>query len=121
MRLYKRTSAKGPAPVTSVPLDGGPREVDPALHKALTDMHLYVLVIDAERERIAQQIAGLEASTDDPRIVADFERRHLAITQELETLRAMVAALSGTSVPGALRADRSVSHNRPPRTARTAA
>jgi hypothetical protein len=67
--------------------------IDPHLHEALTDLHLYVLVVDAERQRIAQRLESLGGSSSDDGTRAELERQHAAIVEELDALRSMLIAL----------------------------
>jgi hypothetical protein len=63
-------------------------EIEPRLHDALTDLHAYVLVLDAEFQRLheaSREAGGAEADA--------VERRCNEVGEELDALRGAIAAL----------------------------
>jgi hypothetical protein len=71
--------------------------IDPRMHDALTDLHTYALVLDAEWRRMGEQAAGLRSinSAD----VTEIEVRRAQVAEELEVLRATIAALRAKADP----------------------
>jgi hypothetical protein len=83
--------------------------VDPRVHKALTDLYMYVLALDAERQRVEERMASLDSSgvnawtrarrarrrgaATDPEELSRLGVRHTEIASQLEMLRATIDAL----------------------------
>ena len=72
-------------------------KIDPRMHTALTDLHAYALVLDAEWRRMGDQAAGLRSI--DSSEVAEIEERRAQIAEELDVLRATIAALRTKADP----------------------
>jgi hypothetical protein len=70
-----------------------PPELDPPVHEAVTDLYAYVLVLDAERQRLSARADGLAQLGAEPLKKAELDERGAEITKELEALREMIAAL----------------------------
>lgn len=69
------------------------------MHHALTDLHAYVLVLDAEWRRLGERAEQLEQSDAVATERAELERRRTEITEELDALRATIAALRQQADP----------------------
>jgi hypothetical protein len=71
----------------------GPGEFDPRIHTALTDLHAYVLLLDAEWRQLGERIEELARA--DSRSTESFElaARRAAMAEELEALREAVTTL----------------------------
>lgn len=67
--------------------------MDPRLHAALTDLHAFVLVLDAERQRLITQLELLAKSDAASPRRSLLERQRCEISEELGALRATIAAL----------------------------
>jgi ABC-type transporter Mla subunit MlaD len=74
-----------------------PAGVDPHMHDALTDLHTYVLALDAERQRLGDRITELANLVSQEGAVLD--RRRSEITEELDALRATLRALRACADP----------------------
>ena len=74
-----------------------PAGVDPRMHAALTDLHTYVLALDAERQRLGDRITELTKLVSQEGAVLD--RRRGEITEELDALRATLIALRACADP----------------------
>jgi len=70
-----------------------PPGIDPPVHSAVTDLCVYVLVLDAERQRLSAQADRLAQSGTEPWKEAELDERGTEITKELEALREMIVAL----------------------------
>jgi hypothetical protein len=70
-----------------------PPGIDPPVHAAVTDLCVYVLVLDAERERLSAQAHRLARSGTEPWKEAELDETGAEITKELEALREMIVAL----------------------------
>jgi hypothetical protein len=73
--------------------------IDARLHEALIDLHTYILVLDAERQRLQEQLATLGAAEADVPLRADLERQRAAMDEDLGTLHAMLVALRSDADP----------------------
>ena len=67
------------------------------MHDALTDMHAYVLALDAERQRLGDRVRELTALVSQEGAVLD--RRRGEIAEELDALRATLIALRACADP----------------------
>jgi hypothetical protein len=74
--------------------------LDPRMHEALTDLHAYVLVLDAEWQRLGKYVEepGLSGVVS-PQSV-QILRRRAEMTEELHALRATAAALRAIAETG---------------------
>jgi hypothetical protein len=63
--------------------------LDPRMHSAVTDLLAYVLVLDAERQRLHAYASDVTELRDR----VELERRTGEIANELEAMREIVAAL----------------------------
>jgi hypothetical protein len=70
-----------------------PPGLDPPVHEAVTDLYAYVLVLDAERQRLSARANGLAQSDAEPSKKAELDEHSAEITKELEALREMIVAL----------------------------
>ena len=70
-----------------------PPGIDPPVHAAVTDLCVYVLVLDAERQRLSAQAHRLARSGKEPWKEAELDEHGTEITKELEALREMIVAL----------------------------
>ena len=70
-----------------------PPGIDPPVHAAITDLCVYVLVLDAERQRLSAQTQRLARSGTEPWKEAELDEHGAEITKELEALREMIVAL----------------------------
>jgi hypothetical protein len=66
---------------------------------ALTELHLYALVLDGERELIEQRIAELDRDGGQPRELRDLHRRRAEITAQLELLHRTITGLRAAVDP----------------------
>jgi hypothetical protein len=84
----RRGTSPGNEPAT-------PDGFDPKVHAAVTDLHTYVLLLDAELDGLGERIEKLarDCPGSDERTELDKLRTELA--EELEALRATAAALHG--------------------------
>jgi hypothetical protein len=99
-----------------------PPKVDPRMHSALTDLHAYVLALDAEREGLGDggHLLGGPGCRED----AEKALLRLELAEELCAVRTVLSARRATSC-----SDRAANpgcvpppgQTRSPRTARTAA
>jgi hypothetical protein len=76
---------------------GMPAGVDPHMHDALTDLHTYVLALDAERQRLGDRVTELANLVSQEGAV--LHRRRGEITEELDALRATLNALRACADP----------------------
>ena len=74
-----------------------PAGLDRRMHDALTDLHTYVLALDAERQRLSDRVTELTKLVSQEGAVLD--RRRGEITEELEALRATILALRECADP----------------------
>jgi hypothetical protein len=74
-----------------------PAGLDPRMHDALTDMHTYVLALDAERQRLGDRITELSKLVS--REGAVLDRRRCEIAEELDALRETLIALRACADP----------------------
>jgi hypothetical protein len=71
--------------------------LDPRMHDALTDLHTYVLALDAEHQRLGDRVAELTKLVSQEGAVLDHRRGEIA--EELEALRATILALRACADP----------------------
>jgi len=71
--------------------------VDPHMHRALTDLHAYVLALDAERHRLGD--GGLLVTQLVSREDAELVLLRVELTEELRAVRTMLATLRGFADP----------------------
>lgn len=86
------------------------------MHDALTDLYAYVLALDAERQRVEEQMAALDSfgvdswmdaelarprDTPEPNLakLVELGRRRAEIVSQLEMLRATIDALRSKADP----------------------
>lgn len=69
------------------------RGVDKQTLSALCDLHACVLVLDAERRRLAARLEALPGPGVVPLPRGDLERRYAELSQELAALQATIARL----------------------------
>jgi hypothetical protein len=74
-----------------------PAGVDPGMHDALTDLHTYVLALDAEHHRLGDRVTELTKLVS--REGAVLEDRRGEIAEELDALRATLVALRACADP----------------------
>jgi hypothetical protein len=74
-----------------------PAGLDPRMHDALTDLHMYVLVLDAERQRLGDRVTELTKLVSQEGAVLDRRRRD--ISEELDAVRATLIALRAHADP----------------------
>jgi hypothetical protein len=67
--------------------------VDPGMHQALTDLHTYVLVLDAEWQRLGESVERRDDFGAESLKSVEVARRRAEMTEELQALRATTAAL----------------------------
>jgi hypothetical protein len=67
------------------------------MHDALTDLHTYVLALDAERQRLGDRVTELTRLVSEEGAVLD--RRRGEIVEELDALRETVIALRACADP----------------------
>ena len=72
------------------------------MHDALTDLHTYVLALDAERQRLGDRVTELAKLVSQEGAVLD--RRRAEIAEELDALRATLVALRACADPAGERA-----------------
>ena len=82
-------SSNDPSALALMPPPG----IDPPVHEAITDLYAYVLVLDAELQRLSAQAHRLAESGGEPARQAELDDHRAEITRELEALRAMIVAL----------------------------
>lgn len=70
-----------------------PPGVDPQVHEAVTQLYAYALVLGAERQRLSARADRLARRGAKPSMKAELDERVAEITNELEALRKMIAAL----------------------------
>jgi hypothetical protein len=73
--------------------------VDPRMHDALTDLYAYMLALDAERQRLGERVVELARSDAASPARVQLERRRTETREELEALRATIAALRAHADP----------------------
>jgi hypothetical protein len=71
--------------------------LDPRMHDALTDLHTYVLALDAERQRLGDRVTELTKLVSEEGAVLD--RRRGEIAEELDALRETLIALRACADP----------------------
>jgi hypothetical protein len=71
--------------------------IDPCMHDALTDLHTYVLALDAERQRLGDRVTELTKLVSQEGAVLD--RRRGEIAEELDALRETLIALRACADP----------------------
>lgn len=69
------------------------------MHDALTDLHSYVLALDAERERVKNRLAETDDFSADVQARLALDSRRGEIDEELEALRATIVALRQLADP----------------------
>ena len=74
-----------------------PVGLDPGMHDALTDLHTYVLALDAERQSLGVRVTELTKMVSQEGAV--LHRRRAEIAEELEALRATLIALRACADP----------------------
>ena len=70
-----------------------PAGLDPPLHDALTDLHTYALLLEAEWMRVGRRIDALAGNRDESELVADLVELRARMGEELEALRAAAGSL----------------------------
>jgi hypothetical protein len=76
--------------------------LDPRIHDALSDLHAYVLVLDADWRRVAARLElsrGTDATAPER---AQLQRRHDELAEELDALRGTIAKLRAYADPDGL-------------------
>jgi hypothetical protein len=71
--------------------------LDPRMHDALSDLHAYVLAMDAERQRLGDRVTELAKRVSQEGV--ELARRRAEITGELDALRATLLALRACADP----------------------
>ena len=71
--------------------------LDPRMHDALSDLHAYVLALDAERERLGDRVTELTKLVSQEGV--ELTRRQAEVTEELDALRATLVALRACADP----------------------
>jgi hypothetical protein len=74
-----------------------PAGIDPRMHDALTDLHTYVLALDAERQRLGERVTELTKLVSQEGAVLD--RRRGEIAEELDAVQATLLALRACADP----------------------
>jgi hypothetical protein len=74
-----------------------PEDLDPRMHDALTDLHTYVLALDAERRRLGDRVMELTKVVSQEGAV--LTRQRVEIAEELDALRATLVALRACADP----------------------
>jgi hypothetical protein len=74
-----------------------PAGLDPRMHNALTDLHTYVLALDAERQRLGDRVMELTKLVSQEGAV--LVRRRSEIAEEVDALRATLIALRACADP----------------------
>src|ERR1700735_2163997 len=74
-----------------------PEDLDPRMHDALTDLHTYVLALDAERRRLGDRVRELTKLVSQEGAV--LPRQRVEIAEELDALRATLVALRACADP----------------------
>jgi hypothetical protein len=67
------------------------------MHDALTDLHTYVLALDAEHQRLGDRVMELAKLVSQEGAVLD--RRRVEIAEELDALRSALIALRACADP----------------------
>ena len=75
--------------------------LDQRAYDALCDLHACVLVLDAERRRLAARLQALPQPGVIPPQRAELERRHAELTEELAAFQAMIDRLRASIDPQA--------------------
>ncbi len=70
-----------------------PVGLDPPLHDALTDLCTYVLLLDAEWERLGQRIEEVSRVSGNSQEGSELAEFRVRMAEELEALRTAVTAL----------------------------
>lgn len=70
-----------------------PVGLDPPLHDALTDLHTYVLLLDAEWERLGHRIDDVSRAHGSAEECFALTELRINMGEELDALRAAVTAL----------------------------
>jgi len=78
-----------------------PPALDQRAYDALCDLHACVLVLDAERRRVAAHLEALPQPGVIPLKRAELERRHAELTEELAAFQAMIDRLRASIDPQA--------------------
>jgi coenzyme F420-reducing hydrogenase gamma subunit len=74
-----------------------PSGLNPRMHDALTDLHTYVLALDAERQRLGDRVTELAKLVSQEGAVLDHRRTEIA--EELDALRETLVALRACADP----------------------
>jgi hypothetical protein len=69
------------------------------MHDALTDLHAYVLILDAEWQQLGERVAEPAQSSQPSLERAERARRLAEMTEELQALRATTVALRAVADP----------------------
>jgi hypothetical protein len=69
------------------------------MHDALTDLHAYALILEADWQRLGELERRLAQSGDAPVDSAELAQRRAEMTEELQALRATTAALRDVAGP----------------------
>jgi len=82
-----------PLPASHGDDGGSPAGFDPPLHDALTDLHTYALLLEADWVRVGHRIDALARDRGDCELVADLVEMRARMGEELEALRAAAGSL----------------------------
>jgi hypothetical protein len=77
------------------------RRPDPRVHERLNDLCAQALLLDGERKRICEQVDEIARAESSPKELRALARRRQEISDELDAVRARIAALRRRSSPGA--------------------
>ena len=95
--VHRRPVPLGGAGDSAADAQRMPAGVNPRMHAALTDLHTYVLALDAERQRLGDRVTELTKLVSQEGAVLDHRRGEIA--EELDALRATLAALRACADP----------------------
>ena len=91
-----RNSVNGEGALAHRPISS----LDPRMHDALTDLHAYALVFDAEWQRLGKYVEEPDQSGLVSPQGVQVLRRRAEMTEELHALRATAAALRAIAEAG---------------------
>jgi hypothetical protein len=77
-----------------------PPGFDPSLHDALTDLHTYALLLEADWVRVGRRIDSLACAHADAALIADLTELRAKMGEELEALRAAAGSLRDDAEAG---------------------
>lgn len=99
MTVLSRRSAPGGGVYRAAGTDHQSRLpiVDPHMHEALTDLHAYVLALDAERERMGNGVNPLSKFVFHDGV--ELARLRAEIADELSAVRTMLTTLRACADP----------------------